>query len=496
MTTLKCDLENSSLEHLQQRIQTFVQNYGQMCRLYVAMAGGGGHFLSTLASTPGASRILLKGSILYDRESYRRFVRRTLPGEKFRYASVESSNYSSEAALHQALTLAAASDPAYGHHPTSNLANAVGIGAASALSSNDGTQKRSRAYVTVTTSDSVKVTLEACLAKTGDEATDRTRFDEDIFVAHCILNCLEYTLNVRKQMESIATNEDGTVHINESTTTERGDEICIKADLNQPVTTEEVLRTAGQLILDAKRESVLLLAKQKPNAPDQVDQVGPSDFQIINQTVLPPLSVVFPGSFHPPHTGHIQLAKAALNSTDCEIAWFELSLANADKPSMRIDDVVERLTAFLTLRDEMPTHWGILLTNAPLFKQKVDLLYALQVSRAYEDDRQEYLPPLHFVIGTDTLVRILNKKYYENSEDNMYAALRAMPCHFVVGGRLEQRKGAGSDSDKEPVYVSGQEHVDRLPKELKSKFSLLPDFRVDISSSEIRRNNSQGELVS
>ncbi|KAL7579970.1 hypothetical protein ACA910_004965 [Epithemia clementina (nom. ined.)] len=483
---IKLDLETSSLENLQIRIQEFVKNYGHMCRLSVAIAGGGGNFLSTLASTPGASNILLKGSILYDRESYRRFVRRTLQSEAFKYASVESSEYASEAALNQALALAAAADPHYGHHPTDNLLNAVGIGAASALSSNDGTQKRSRAYVTVTTSDSYKVTFEARLAKTGDATRDRTRFDEDIFVAHCILACLQYTLDIRGQYPSMSTNGDRTtVTIDRKGATERGDDLGMKATLNQPITTKDVLTKAAQLILDGKEQSVLLLARKDTDTHG--DGAHQSDFQIIERTVLPPLSVVFPGSFNPPHEGHVKLAKAAQTKADCEIVWFELSLTNADKPSLEIDDVVTRLTAFLGLRNEMPVHWGILLTNAPLFKQKVDRLHPLQVSRSYDDNQEDVLPDLHFVIGTDTLVRILNPKYYDNSQDNMIAALRSMPCQFVVGGRVQQ-----GGNTEHPAFVSGQEDVAKLPKDLKSKFVLLDenDFRVDISSTELRRRDS------
>lgn len=46
-----------------------------------------------------------------------------------------------------------------------------------------------------------------------------------------------------------------------------------------------------------------------------------------------------------------------------------------------------------------------------------------------------------FVIGTDTMVRILNPKYYGNSKDAMLEAVRDMKrngVRFVVGGRLKQ----------------------------------------------------------
>ena len=52
-----------------------------------------------------------------------------------------------------------------------------------------------------------------------------------------------------------------------------------------------------------------------------------------------------------------------------------------------------------------------------------------------------------FVIGTDTFVRIVNPKYYDNSVDSMIEALRFIKnkgVHFVVGGRLEQGKDGSS----------------------------------------------------
>jgi hypothetical protein len=52
-------------------------------------------------------------------------------------------------------------------------------------------------------------------------------------------------------------------------------------------------------------------------------------------------------------------------------------------------------------------------------------------------------PQLGFLIGTDTMVRILNPKYYGGNEDDMLEAVREMGrsgVHFVVGGRLEQHR--------------------------------------------------------
>lgn len=61
--------------------------------------------------------------------------------------------------------------------------------------------------------------------------------------------------------------------------------------------------------------------------------------------------------------------------------------------------------------------------------------------------REDDGPQLGFVIGTDTMVRILNPKYYGDDRDTMLEAVREMGrsgVHFVVGGRLEQIPGEES----------------------------------------------------
>lgn len=79
--------------------------------------------------------------------------------------------------------------------------------------------------------------------------------------------------------------------------------------------------------------------------------------------------------------------------------------------------------------------WGLILTNAPLFKQKVDLLAPLQIAvNDIENDGDDenttdrYADALHFCIGMDALVRLIDPKYYSNSQDEMLHVLDSMPA--------------------------------------------------------------------
>jgi len=359
-----------------------------------------------------------------------------------------------------------------GHEALHNIRRAVGVGIASALKSPHTRSKTSRAFVTAETSTGQTWQLSAQLAK-----SDRTRVQEDIAVAHIALTLLE----------CVQTNSSP-IPLGEKKSTIAGDlwEInCFHPNYTEPSEiTRDSIRDGVQRILDDGEESILLLPFQTP--------LGVA-FRCIRRTVLPPHSIVFPGSFNPVHEGHVELAKGAMQRTDSKMAFFEISITNADKPALSLDTVIERLEKFLqipTLHEaenaSILSHcrWGVLLTNAPLFKQKVDILQPLHVSRT--DNRPK---PLPFVIGTDTLVRLVDPKYYNGSHEQMVKALEGMACDFVVGGRLEQKK---TDDGTEPVFMSGEDEIKKLPDSIRPKFTALPDFRVDISSSEIRKKESNG----
>jgi hypothetical protein len=96
-----------------------------------------------------------------------------------------------------------------------------------------------------------------------------------------------------------------------------------------------------------------------------------------------------------------------------------------------------------------------------------------------------------FCIGTDTMVRILNPKYYGGSKDAMLKAVRDMKgVHFCVGGRLQQQ---AEDCDK---FVTGEEELADLPWDVQDMFSLVNDFRVDISSTELRKQEASSSSSS
>jgi nicotinic acid mononucleotide adenylyltransferase len=489
-----------SLERLQDRMENFILANAGECRMVLSIAGGGGHFISTMASTPGASQCLLEGSVNYDRESYRRYVEKDLDSDTFRYSSALSAQYAAESSLRRALQLSAAADPAFGNYPLQYMNRSLGLGCASALrSSSSRKDATSRAFLCAHKLEGgLLVEMEVRLAKetlpniaecdindddpigssngsdisnVATNSTRRTRFQEDVVVSHCILDCLEYTVSDDDRNATGASQRREWEY-----STKQGDTIKTIVTKAAVQTRTEVIRQAVKDITSGSDEAVLLLPTEN------------NSFQAVSGLTagLPPHSLIFPGSFNPCHQGHVSLVKESLKVSNTQTAWFELSMTNADKPPLEWEDVVKRLDNFWNLKD-MPAQWGIVLTDAPMFKQKVDILQPLQVLRSFPGGKgKQAQAPLSFVIGTDTLVRILNPKYYNDSHQEMLRIVQELPCHFVVGGRLAQK----TPTDSTPVFISGQSELDELPAALQAKFTLMPDFRFDVSSTELRKQMS------
>lgn len=108
--------------------------------------------------------------------------------------------------------------------------------------------------------------------------------------------------------------------------------------------------------------------------------------------------IILSGSFDPCHKNHIEMAKIASRKCNTPVD-LEISLANVDKPPIDLISLEGRIDSILNYHDKR--YMGNLyLTNSPLFADKAVLF-----------------PDCIFIIGTDTLNRLFNKRYYRNGED-------------------------------------------------------------------------------
>ena len=170
-------------------------------------------------------------------------------------------------------------------------------------------------------------------------------------------------------------------------------------------------------------------------------------------TTEPPAAILS-GAFNPLHAGHTGLAATAAALLGRPVA-FELAAVNADKGPLPPAAVLDRLSQFA---GRYPAYAA----NAPTFNQK---------ARLY--------PGAVFVIGFDTAERVIQPRYYGDSQAGMLAALdelRARGNRFLVAGRL----------DDNGLFHELPEL--NLPAGYETLFEAIPArlFRHDVSSTEIR----------
>jgi len=159
---------------------------------------------------------------------------------------------------------------------------------------------------------------------------------------------------------------------------------------------------------------------------------------------------VYSGSFNPLHFGHEALAAAA--TATGQNVTFELTAVNADKAPLNRSELEGRLEQFRGRQ-------RVAVTRLPLFAQKARLF-----------------PGRIFLVGHDTAVRMVDAKFYGDSEANRDAALAeilAAGCQVMVAGRS---LGDAFKTIKELT----------IPESAKELFIELPGFRLDVSGTELR----------
>ncbi|MDE2822415.1 MAG: hypothetical protein OXK79_02790 [Chloroflexota bacterium] len=166
-----------------------------------------------------------------------------------------------------------------------------------------------------------------------------------------------------------------------------------------------------------------------------------------------PSRALLSGSFDPLHVGHRELATVASETLSMPVT-LEMSVANVDKPPLSAPVIRERLQQFVGVYD-------VVLTKAPTFAEKVRVL-----------------PGSCFIIGYDTMKRLIDPAYYGGDPQRMTKALSSiaqLKGRFLVAGRLDD--GIFRTLADVPV-----------PDEFRDMFESIPEhrFRRDISSTYLR----------
>ena len=166
-------------------------------------------------------------------------------------------------------------------------------------------------------------------------------------------------------------------------------------------------------------------------------------------------TVLLSGSFNPLHDAHRRLAEVAAGILGRD-PMFELALANADKAAIAAAEAERRAAQFAG-------YAPVLLTALPRFADKV-----------------RWVRETMFVLGADTLARLVDPRFYARDRGGMldaFARIRESGCRFLVAARLDSSSGRVLTLADCPV-----------PRGFERLFEAIPesDFRMDLSSTELR----------
>lgn len=357
-------VDNPAADKYSMPVELIFQIHKSPCKAILAITGGGVEIIGELLRHGSGSATVLDAVVPYSTDSMDRFLGR----KPEKYCSEKTARLMAMVAYQRALELSKGEGSAG--------QELIGIGATCKLkAANEREGRKHEIHVSIQTACETGV-------RSLELTADRTREEEERIAALLIFNVLARHCGV-PEIGLL----DG-IKAGEGKKEEAIEKIIEKY--------ESVSKPVGDLL------------KQK--ACSQNDPCGTLGVARINlrevkapegSTEPEKIKLVFPGSFDPCHRNHIFIAKLASEKFGVPV-HFEISLTNVDKPPIDFISLNQRLDSLREHKNE--SFMGdICLTNAPLFLQKAALF-----------------PESTFIVGADTINRIFDAKYYDDTVDTSF----------------------------------------------------------------------------
>ena len=176
---------------------------------------------------------------------------------------------------------------------------------------------------------------------------------------------------------------------------------------------------------------------------------------------------VMDSSFNPPTIAHLEMMNTTAQEFNLDCMVLLLALKNADKGEMKADHDERRIEMMKLVAGECTAPASeVCLTDQPLFADKIPGIMSY-----FDREYPNVAPELYVIMGLDTIVRVIDPKYYNDSEESRDEALQ------TLFGQIERLVCFQRVDEASSIGLSW----------LENKITFLPEPGSNVSSSECRR---------